>query len=122
MHRAHGRVRVMRLRRPTRAGAELATHSAPFGAEATEFVPDNADLGIVTIGHGHPPVSAVRSDSHAPPPVIATPLRHNALRGGVMAGGDLLALLVVVAWFVPDLVEWWVPAFAVGVLGLSAFR
>jgi exopolysaccharide biosynthesis polyprenyl glycosylphosphotransferase len=27
-----------------------------------------------------------------------------------------------VAWFVPDLVQWWVPAFAVGVLGLSAFR
>jgi exopolysaccharide biosynthesis polyprenyl glycosylphosphotransferase len=40
----------------------------------------------------------------------------------VVAGGDLIALVIVVALFVPHVAQWWVPAFAAGVLVFSALR
>lgn len=53
---------------------------------------------------------------------IGARLRPSVSSGAVVAGGDLIALAAVVAWFVPSVENWWVPAFLVGVLGLSAFR
>jgi len=40
----------------------------------------------------------------------------------VVAGGDLAATSVIVAVFVPHLVQWWVLAFALSVLVLCAVR
>jgi exopolysaccharide biosynthesis polyprenyl glycosylphosphotransferase len=56
------------------------------------------------------------------PWAVKARLRHAASRSGVVAGGDLLALVIVFAWFVPNVFQWWVPTFAVSVLVLSAFR
>jgi exopolysaccharide biosynthesis polyprenyl glycosylphosphotransferase len=42
--------------------------------------------------------------------------------GAVVAGGDMVALAAVLAWFVPNVLQWWVPAFVLGVVGLSAVR
>ncbi|HVB91806.1 MAG TPA: hypothetical protein VND70_06875, partial [Acidimicrobiales bacterium] len=42
--------------------------------------------------------------------------------GKVVAAGDLVALSAVVALTVPTLLQWWVPAFVAGILGLSALR
>jgi hypothetical protein len=38
-----------------------------------------------------------------------------------VAGGDLLAIIVTLAVFVPNLFQWWVPAFVLMALGLSAW-
>jgi exopolysaccharide biosynthesis polyprenyl glycosylphosphotransferase len=64
----------------------------------------------------------IRVPVTAEPEAIAARLRHTASRGVVVAGGDLFALVIVMALFVPDLAQWWVPAFAAGVLVLSALR
>jgi exopolysaccharide biosynthesis polyprenyl glycosylphosphotransferase len=39
-----------------------------------------------------------------------------------VAGGDLIALAIVTAVVVPNLVQWWVPTFVVAVLVLSALK
>jgi exopolysaccharide biosynthesis polyprenyl glycosylphosphotransferase len=42
--------------------------------------------------------------------------------GAVVAGGDVVALVIALAWFVPNDLQWWVPAFAAGILGIAALR
>jgi exopolysaccharide biosynthesis polyprenyl glycosylphosphotransferase len=42
--------------------------------------------------------------------------------GTVVAAGDVLAVGIVLAWFVPSVLQWWVPIFAAGILGLAALR
>jgi exopolysaccharide biosynthesis polyprenyl glycosylphosphotransferase len=42
--------------------------------------------------------------------------------GTVVAAGDVLALGIVLAWFVPSVLQWWVPIFALGILSLAALR
>jgi exopolysaccharide biosynthesis polyprenyl glycosylphosphotransferase len=66
--------------------------------------------------------SGVLAPISAEPEAIAAHLRHTASRGVVVAGGDLIALVIVVALFVPHVAQWWVPAFAAGVLVFSALR
>jgi exopolysaccharide biosynthesis polyprenyl glycosylphosphotransferase len=81
-------------------------------------------FGTVTVGNSYRSFlpSRARTQTKAETWAIKGRLRHTASRGGVVAGGDLLALVFVLAWFVPNVLQWWVPGFAVGVLGLSAFR
>jgi exopolysaccharide biosynthesis polyprenyl glycosylphosphotransferase len=81
-------------------------------------------IGAVTLDNGLSPWlhSEAGQQMAAERGAVAAHLRHTASRGIVVAGGDLIALGVVVALFVPDVSQWWVPAFVAGFLVLSASR
>jgi exopolysaccharide biosynthesis polyprenyl glycosylphosphotransferase len=102
----------MNLRRTHHAAQAVANGNA------------GANPGSVTLDAGAVPwlSSRVIPPVLAEPEAIAAHLRHTASRGVVVAGGDLIAVVVVVALFVPDVLQWWVPAFAAGVLVVSALR
>src|ERR1700678_4174091 len=81
-------------------------------------------IGAVTLDNGLSPwlSSEAGPQVATDPGAIAGHRRHTASRGVVVAGGDLIALVIVVALFVPDVFQWWVPAFGAGVLVLAAMR
>jgi exopolysaccharide biosynthesis polyprenyl glycosylphosphotransferase len=81
-------------------------------------------IGAVALENGYSPwiPSGARTDTRSESGAIAARLRHTASRGVVVAGGDLAATSVIVAVFVPHLVQWWVLAFALSVLVLCAGR
>src|ERR1700721_425436 len=81
-------------------------------------------IGAVTLDNGLSPwlSSEAGPQVATQPGAVAAHLRHAASRGVVVAAGDLIALAIVVAVFVPHLLQWWVPAFVAGVLVLSALR
>jgi exopolysaccharide biosynthesis polyprenyl glycosylphosphotransferase len=81
-------------------------------------------IGAATLNDDYSPwlSSEELTEAAAEPGVAAARLRHTISRGVVLAGGDLLALAVVLVLLVPNLFQWWVPAFTAGVLVLSAFR
>jgi exopolysaccharide biosynthesis polyprenyl glycosylphosphotransferase len=78
----------------------------------------------VALDHGLAPwfSSRVLAPISAEPEAIAAHLRHTASRGIVVAGGDLIALVIAVALFVPHVLQWWVPAFMAGVIVLAALQ
>jgi len=81
-------------------------------------------IGAVILGSEFTPWSPREANGQASADAgaVVARLRHSASRGSVVAGGDLVALAVVLILFVPDLRQWWVPAFAAAVLALSALR
>jgi exopolysaccharide biosynthesis polyprenyl glycosylphosphotransferase len=81
-------------------------------------------IGAVTLDNDYSSWIPSGTRSHSTPDAgaLVARLRHTASRGVVVAGGDLLALTAVLLFFVPDVLQWWVPAFAAGVLVLSACR
>ena len=81
-------------------------------------------IGAVALDNDYSPwlPSGAPTQVAAETGAIAARLRHTASRGAVVAGGDLLAIIVTLAVFVPNLFQWWVPAFVLMALGLSAFR
>jgi exopolysaccharide biosynthesis polyprenyl glycosylphosphotransferase len=81
-------------------------------------------IGAVTLGSEFTPWSPREANGQATADAgaVVARLRHTASRGSVVAGGDLMALAIVLVWFVPDLRQWWLPAFAAAVLVLSALR
>ncbi len=48
--------------------------------------------------------------------------RRTVSYGKVVAAGDVVALAIVLAAFVPNVLQWWVPAFVMGVLGVAGLR
>jgi exopolysaccharide biosynthesis polyprenyl glycosylphosphotransferase len=78
----------------------------------------------MTIGIGYPPwlPSRARAQTKAEARSAVARLRPATSTGALTAAGDVVAISAALLWFLPTVLEWWVPAFLVGVLALSAFR
>jgi len=81
-------------------------------------------MSSVTLGNSdrHWFQSGTSANSDAATQDTMTRARSSSRFGLVVAAGDLLALAAVLLLLVPNVAQWWVPAFVAVILGMSALR